>query len=578
MMQVQISNKKLQMKRILFLLFIFFGTTLVSAQQEKDSITTEVINVISSYKPTISDAFKAKDNPTIKKADIQKKKQSYTIKSTAVKSIFEPNNGGYKTVSNPSTAKTFSNYLKVGYGNYNTPLFEGFLQKKKREHEFKFFLFNKASGGGIKDVRLNDNYLNTKIGLSYKNQQRNYSWTTKINYDRDVYNWYGLPADQTVLEFDEKQAYNTLSISGGFELKKGMLKNTEIAFTNFSDRLKSKETSISINPQFEFPINKNKIVTDFQINILKGDFKNNYSDTDAINYGQLTIGTEAYYPIKKENLFFSLGAKIKYNSDFENETNTFKIYPDIKIDVAVIEEFFNVYGGINGDLTQNSYQNLAQENPYISPTIDLVTPTNNAYNLFVGLNGKLSSLIHYTTKATFSNEEGKALFVLNKNLFDGATATNQPYQYSNSFQVVYDNLKTFELFGEITSEISKELQIGADASLKNYSVTHQKEAWNLPGFSSSFFANYKNGKWSAGSKVYLVGKRKDLYIAADNSETPIFLKAFVDVNLNTAYQFNSKWSAFATIQNLFNTNYQRYSNFYVQGFQVLAGFKYNFDL
>jgi hypothetical protein len=577
-MQVQISNKTLQMKRIQFILFIFFGTTLVSAQQEKDSIATEVINVISSYKPTISDAFKAKDNPIIKKEDTKKKKQYYKIKSTAVNSIFEPNRGGYKSVSNPRPAKNYDNYLKVGYGNYSTPLFEGFLQKKNREHEFKFFLYNKASGGGIKETRLNDNYLNTKLGVSYKNQQRYYSWTTKINYDRDVYNWYGLPTNQSALDINEKQIYNTFTIAGGFALKKGMLKNTEISLTSFTDRLKSKETFIKINPQFEFPINKNKIVTDFSIDILKGEFKNNYADIEAIDYGQLTIGTAAYYPIKKENLFFSLGAKIKYNSDFENETNTFKIYPDIKIDYAIIEEFFNVYGGINGDLVQNSYQNLAQENPYISPTLDFIAPTNNSYNLFVGLNGKLSSLIHYNTKVTFSNEEGKALFKLNQNLSDGTSTTNQPYQYGNSFQVIYDDVKTVALFGEITSEISNELQIGGNIEIKNFSLTNEDEAWNLPGFTSTIFANYKIGKWSAGSKVYLVGKRKDISLALDTTEAPVFLKAYVDVNLTMAYQFNSKWSAFIDTQNLFNSNYERFSNFYVQGFQVLGGFKYNFDL
>lgn len=565
------------MKRISILLFLFLGTALVSAQKEKDSVATEVINVISSYKPTISDAFKSKDNPIIDKKDTQKKKQYYKINSKAVKSIFEPNPGAYKKVSNPRPAKIFSNYLKLGYGNYNTPLVEAFLQKKKREHEFKFYLFNKASGGGIKDVRLNDNYLNTKIGLAYKNQQRYYSWHSKINFDRDVYNWYGLPASQNAVAINEKQAYNTFTIAGGFDLKRGMLKNTALEIINFSDRFKSKETQIKINPQFEFPINKNKIVTDFQLEILNGEFKTNYTDTQAINYGQLTLGTEAYYPIKKDNLFLSLGAKIKYNSDLENKTNTFKVYPDIKIDYALIEEFFNIYGGINGDLVQNTHRGFAEQNPFISPTINFVTPTNNAYNLFVGLNGKLSSVIHYNTKATFSNEEGKALFKLNQNLSDGNSATNQPYQYGNSFQVVYDNIKTFSLFGEISSEISSELELGANIEIKNYSVTLESEAWNLPGVTSSIFADFNYGKWSANSKLFLVGKRKDVSIDHLAAETPIFLKAYVDLNLNAAYQFNTKWSAFMNLQNIFNSNYERFSNFQVQGFQILGGFRYNFN-
>ena len=44
---------------------LFLGTLSLSAQQEKDSISTEVINVVTSYKPTISDAFKANETPKI---------------------------------------------------------------------------------------------------------------------------------------------------------------------------------------------------------------------------------------------------------------------------------------------------------------------------------------------------------------------------------------------------------------------------------------------------------------------------------------------------------------------------------
>ena len=56
------------------------------------------------------------------------------------------------------------------------------------------------------------------------------------------------------------------------------------------------------------------------------------------------------------------------------------------------------------------------------------------------------------------------------------------------------------------------------------------------------------------------------------------LDAFIDVNLNGGYQFNNKFSAFLKLSNILNTNYERFVNFNVQGFQVLGGITYKFDL
>jgi len=51
----------------------------------------------------------------------------------------------------------------------------------------------------------------------------------------------------------------------------------------------------------------------------------------------------------------------------------------------------------------------------------------------------------------------------------------------------------------------------------------------------------------------------------------------VDVNLNGGYHFNDFVSAFIKLNNVLGTDYERYANFNVQGFQVLAGATYKFD-
>jgi len=52
---------------------------------------------------------------------------------------------------------------------------------------------------------------------------------------------------------------------------------------------------------------------------------------------------------------------------------------------------------------------------------------------------------------------------------------------------------------------------------------------------------------------------------------------YVDLNLNGGYKFTDKLTAFAKVNNVFGSNYQKYTNFNVQGLQVFAGLTYKFD-
>ena len=53
---------------------------------------------------------------------------------------------------------------------------------------------------------------------------------------------------------------------------------------------------------------------------------------------------------------------------------------------------------------------------------------------------------------------------------------------------------------------------------------------------------------------------------------------YVDLNLNVGYKFTDRLTAFAKVNNVLNSNYQKYTNFQVQGLQFFAGLTYKFDL
>jgi hypothetical protein len=565
-----------------FFLLLFLFTYTLSAQQEKESIATEVINVVSSYTPSLSDAFKLKDAPEIDTNNSSKKKQFYRINSKRILSLFQPDAGAYQTPFGKNQSFTYPNYVKIGYGSYNTPLLEAFVTQKKKEHDFNFSLFNKASRGGIPDVHLDNNYINTKLGIGYKNQQDRHTWLANLNYQKDRYNWYGLASniafDQAVLEsIEEKQSFRHLALGGALLLASGNLKKTDISFHYFSDKFDSQETQVHLQSIFEFRLGKNTLLTNFNIDILNGSFDNNFMGTEELNYGQLTFSAKATYPISKNGFDFSIGTQLLHNSDMEKNTQKFYVYPDIQIDYSFDENLLSIYAGANGGLTQNSYRDFAFRNPYISPSLN-TSPTNRVYNIFTGVKGIISSKVSYHIKASLRKDNNKPLFQLNPNLSDGTNTLAEGYQYGNSFNVVYDEIRTFELSGEFRTELRDNLFVGASMSFRHYTTDLQESAWNLPNFDSNLFGSYQHKKWHHKVEILLMGKRKDLAIQSDLNAIIKELKGFADVSLSTQYQLQQNWSASFEIQNLFNQDYARFENFNVQGFQLLVGVRYQFDL
>jgi hypothetical protein len=83
----------------------------------------------------------------------------------------------------------------------------------------------------------------------------------------------------------------------------------------------------------------------------------------------------------------------------------------------LVDETVIAYGGIEGELHQNSYHGLVDENPYVSPTL-AIQPTDRQYEGYVGLKGQLFSNVGYNIKGSYTAENRKPLFLLNpENLF-----------------------------------------------------------------------------------------------------------------------------------------------------------------
>jgi hypothetical protein len=571
-------------------------STIIFAQndnkQVKDTIKTEVINVITSYTPTISDAFKIKKNPKITLDGKTKKKQlEYKIFSAPVASTFIPKSGVLKRINMGIKERLYKNYLAAGLGNNSTQFVETFLHHATRfENDFGLYAKYISSENSIDTAKLDSDFSNMNLGTYYKQEERYFTWKVGLNFEKNTYNWYGLPSTipfttGRINSIDEELSYTNTDVEGEIVFEDFFVNSSTLNLSLFSDGLSSKELRVTLSPQFQIPLNRisrklDDLILDTSIDYVNGEFAQSYPLNTKLEHSFFTIGVLPKYNFKYNDFTLNLGAKIYFTSDIENQMSKLYMYPDLNINYPLVANYVNLYLGANGDLKTNTYKDFASENPYISPT-QSITQTNMKYHLFGGVNGKLSPDISYDIKASYSDEDDKALFKRNNSKSDGTfSSILKGYEIGNSFSYIYDDVQTFSISGELTIDINKNLVIGGNGKFNSYSIANQTEAWNLPQLTGAAFAKYKTNKWYASANAFFISSRKDVeYNGVYPSAVSkiITLKAYLDVNLNGGYHFDDQFTAFIKMNNILNSKYQRFSNFNVQGFQVLAGVSYKFD-
>ena len=582
------------------LLLLFFSFLGLKAQEKKkemetDTVKTEVVNVITAYNPKIADANKIQRTPEIKLSEKSKKKQlKYTISSIPVASTFIPKTGVVKGIDVGVKERVYDNYIAGGFGNYNTPFVEAALHYDTRfKNEMGIYAKYISSNENVKNTALASTFSNFKTTLFFKQQERYFDWKVSLNSAQNKYNWYGIPenlkASTAIETINSEQENNYFQLIGAFDFENSILENSTASISSFSDAHQSKEIVMNLETIFNFSLDfinygLNPLSIDTSIEVLKGFFKSNSTDNSEIDYSIITTKILPTYNFMLYDFSIKTGLKLFASVDTENSATNILVYPDVQISKAIIKDAFILYTGISGDLKTNTYKSITEENPYVSPTL-FITQTSEKMNVFLGTSGKINNNFSFNFKASYKDEEDKAFFIRNNSKSNGINliTNNIPlenYEFGNSFRVSYDDVTTTSFLGEFEYDVSNKIATGATIQYDDYQVKNLEEAWNLPALQIAVFGKYKSEKWYATTNIFYVSERKTVAYNAPFPSSAIStdrLDFFLDINLNGGYHFNDAFSVFLKLNNVLNTNYQRFANFDVQGLQVLGGITYKFD-
>ncbi len=570
-------------KTLLIILLALVSTASFSQKKKKDQITTEEIIVVKPFSPSVSKAYKVPMEPQVDSVDLKVKKEiRYSISSVPVASTFTPAKGKAKTLALVPKERFYNNYISAGYGNYQTPIVEAFARSSTSNYnDFGGFLNYHSSGGGIDEVELDDGFTDINLDLFYKQAERTFDWEAEGGFRHLATNWYGLSKEidfskQVINSIDEKQSYTDLYVGGNISFTDALFHKGVAQLRHFFDKANSRENHLNLGSTIDFPIGRELIYTQISLEFLNGKFANNYFQTDDLSYTYFNLGVSPNFELLREDLTLNLGARLYYSITNDFEGSKFYAYPNITASYNISEESFIAYAGITGDLRQNSYRDFVYENPFVSPTL-FIKRTNQQYNAYAGIKGLLNGKIRFNLQAGYSSEKDMPLFKLNPSLTDGKSPVAEGYQAANSFQVLYDDVKTIHFNGELIFDLFREFRFGGNVEFNSYSLDSQEHAWNLPMVKATLLAKYTRPKWSAGADLFFSSDRKDELSVIPLTTVRITNSAYFDVNLQGLYKIDDKFDVFVNLNNILNNNYEEYTNFKVQGFQFFVGAKYKFD-
>ncbi|HUH27393.1 TonB-dependent receptor [Gelidibacter sp.] len=568
------------------LIAVVISTASFAQERTKDTLDSEVVNVVKPYTPTVADAFKIKETPILDDdVNTTKKEIKYNIFSIPVASTFTPAKGKAATVNKPRAVKLYDNYASLGVGTYTTILGEVYLnQELGRGENVGGYFTHHSSSGGIDGLLLDDDFIDTKLNVNYSQRLRDLSWTVEGGALYQKYNWYGLPQpyfDATTADMlDVGHTFYGGNVGAKVKFHDYLINDASARYRRFGDNQGSGENRFVLKASADVPIQDELISTEVTIDYINGSFDRDFYTDNKFQYGNVSFGIAPSYQLTQDDLTLNLGVNLVYkNNTGDFGASKLHIYPNITATFRVVDELMIAFGGLEGGLKQNSYYDFAQENPFISPTL-YISPTDQKYNLSVGLKGKLSNSISYSVSSRYINENDKALYTSNP-VYIGAT---EDYQYGNSFGIVYDDVKTFSFGGELNVDVNRNFKLGAKAEYFSYSSSRQAEAWNLPDLKASLFMDYQiDENWFAGAGLFYVGERKDQFLEENINEfvLPIqqtmTLDSYFDANAHVGYRFDEQLSFYIKANNIADKKYQRWINTPVQGIQFLAGATYQFD-
>ena len=285
---------------------------------------------------------------------------------------------------------------------------------------------------------------------------------------------------------------------------------------------------------------------------------------------------------------FNLGARASVafkNKDGANKYFTY-ISPKATVSYELIDNKLWAYGIADGGNDVNSYSSMLKKNRWIAPIIDM-RASSVPLIAKAGLKGMANDKISYDVYAGYAIRKGMLQYVEYEQLMNNShypVGSALATDYSNSiFNALYSNHREFMIGGQIDykservkaglqfnfSEYTKGKKYSDMQNMVNGTVTwiNKEKPSGYAPFELNTYAEYNfRERIYIGATVYYRAATPYILgrMSADGNGkytlnfTGAKISDFIDAGVYGQYVINKHFTAFAQLNNLFNSNVQYY--------------------
>ena len=525
--------------------------------------------VVRPYEPTLSDAEKHSFLPSVNNMETSIPSFQYKISPKRFDSAFEPDPiKAAKTVTT-SLPKIYNSWLKLGLGNYSTPMAEFNISNlRSKEYSLGAYMYHKSSNGKVileNDVPVNAGYVDNLIQVYGKRFFSGVTLAGSFNFEQHAFNYYGYNTDTIRLPFElDKDSIRQRNYKPGIDLElksnhtdpEDFNFNIKAGFDYFIDRQKNKEPYLNLKTQFTKGVSGFLGGLDMSLNYSR--LTNNMDTSETVN-NNTVFRFNPWISKSSEDWQFKLGFEAAADI---NNISRFYFYPRANLDIIIIKDVLIPFIGVTGEMQQNNYQNLFNENMFITPGLMLKNTSKN-FEAYGGLKGNISSVIRFRADASLTVYKDFHFF-----MNDTVTPPTLP-PLQNHFTGVYDDVNLITYHGQIAYS-GKSFELMVDGKYFEYKTFEELKPWHMPDFTIDLDAVYRYNKFEFGAGFNILGNRwvKKYNVGA------VKLKPVFDANLSLNYHYSKVLSVFADFYNLSERSYYIWNQYPSQRFNFMVGFSY----
>jgi hypothetical protein len=537
----------------------------------QSNTTNKEVKVISKYKSVLPDADKIDKSPVLVDTIKSNVKFTYSLNPHPDYTKVDVFSDNPPKIKGEPLHDIDGGYFRLGAGNYSSWLGEfAFNNKRSRKYDWGLYLFNKSSNGKIKvDKRGKENagYTNTDALIYGKRFFENSVASISLNYNFDKVRYYGFAESP-----DQKNAiqkFNDLGVKLSYSsvYEDNINYTGEISYNNFKDDFSDWKENIFVA---DFKVKGNVLG-----NELSGGLKiEHVGQNKWTDFSMFSLSPN--YRIETGRFIINLGLGMSLKSGSDKD---FYVYPTTRIKYAMVEDVMFVYAFADGGVRNNTFHFVSKENPYAlmefhgNNGFNILSDNNMTtyckYNLGGGVKGQFARLVSFNIGASYKVVDDDIFY---SNYRKGKFSVLAQEKY---FSPVYDNVNILNIVAELSADIDDDITVSSEFNYYKYSLTNLKYAIHRPEAELRFNIEYRySSKLKFGANLLYLGERYGLNDVPGSEYKK--LDSNIDVCLNAEYKFSDYFYSFLRINNLFDSEYEKWQGYPNYGINLMAGVSFCF--